>query len=137
MEDLIAELESVKEGTMELDCRIHSELLGLDFCSVLGSVREGETEYFARRPAKEGDVMECQDQYCARSYSNSLDAALDLVPTGWTVARIGQNDDKTWTAELREGLYFSYSRVVFGPSDHKAPTPALALAIAALKARLG
>lgn len=66
-------------------------------------------------------------------YTASIDAALTLVPEGWTVATICQNDDKSWFAELREGFLTSYNRVALSPV--KSSTPALALAAAALKAR--
>lgn len=60
-----------------------------------------------------------------------LDAALMLVPEGWTVATISQNDDKSWFAELREGFLTSYNRVALSPV--KSSTPALC--IAALRAQ--
>lgn len=68
------------------------------------------------------------------AFTASLDAAASLVPDGWIVANIGQNDDKTWFAELRQGHRTSYTKVVFAPKDYKAATPALALAAAALRA---
>ena len=58
---------------------------------------------------------------------------MTLVPEGWILANIGQNDDKSWYAELREGYRTSYNRVAV--SDLKTPTAALALCIAALKAK--
>lgn len=66
-------------------------------------------------------------------YTASIDAAMTLVPEGWTVAHITQNDDKSWFVELREGFLTSYTRVVMSPL--KTSTPAIALCIAALKAR--
>ena len=70
--------------------------------------------------------------YCPR-YTGSIDAALTLVPKGWRVATIGQNDNGSWWCELREGHITSYASVVFGL---KSPTAPLALCIAALKARM-
>lgn len=71
----------------------------------------------------------------ARRFSHSLDAALTLVPEGWTVARINQNDDRTWAVELRRGFLTSYTAVVFGSKEHKDPTPALGVCVASLRAR--
>ena len=67
------------------------------------------------------------------AYTASIDAAMTLVPEGWTVAHITQNDDKSWFAELREGFLTSYNRVATSPIN--TATPAIALCIAALKAR--
>lgn len=73
------------------------------------------------------------------AFTTSLDAIVALIERklpGWTVARLGQNDDKTWHAELREGYLTSYDRVAtssYRPGSRPA-TPALALCIAFLRA---
>lgn len=63
-------------------------------------------------------------------YSRSLDAALTLVPEGWFIANMFVSPDKTtlyfWCAN-NPGLGHKYRS--------GAPTPALALCIAALRAR--
>ncbi len=66
-------------------------------------------------------------------YTASLDAAMTLVPEGWTVANLSQSDTKGWWAELRQGLLSSYDKVVFGKQLNNA-TPALALCAASLRA---
>lgn len=74
-------------------------------------------------------------------YFASLDAAMSLVPEGWTVANIGQGDNKRWHVELRRGYRTSYGAVIIAPGANEsyklngAPSPALALTAACLKAR--
>lgn len=63
----------------------------------------------------------------------SLDAAMQLVPRGWTVANIGQGDDGLWWCELREGYLTSYNHVAI--SGYKINTAAQAVAASALRAR--
>jgi hypothetical protein len=68
-------------------------------------------------------------------WSDSVDAARALVERllpGWVVAQLGQNDDKTWWVELRQGYRTSYDNVAHWMSA----TPALALIAAALSARI-
>lgn len=76
-----------------------------------------------------------------------LDAAMTLVPEGWVVARIGQDDGKRWWAELRHGFITSFDEVVIGENSAWAPHwdqepplrgchgAALALCAASLRAR--
>lgn len=65
----------------------------------------------------------------------SIDAALRLVPAGWTIANFSQGDDGLWWCELREGYLTSYNRVAI--SALKIATPALAVTASALRARAG
>jgi hypothetical protein len=67
-------------------------------------------------------------------YTASLDAALTLVPEGWTFANLSQSDRKGWWCELRQGYLTSYDKVAFGSQLENA-SPALAVAAAALRAR--
>jgi hypothetical protein len=69
-------------------------------------------------------------------YSESLDAALTLVPEGWTFGNLSQSDSKGWWCELRQGHLTSYDSVAFGNQLENA-SPALAVAAAALRARAG
>jgi hypothetical protein len=73
----------------------------------------------------------------AEDYTASADAALGLVERmlpGWTVATIGQQDDKTWFCELREGYRTSYTRVAMSDRRTKPPTAPLAILDALLSA---
>jgi hypothetical protein len=73
--------------------------------------------------------------YSAPAFTASFDQALALyerVLAGWTIAHVGQRDDKSWCAELREGYQTSYGRVAISETRHK--TPALALIEAMLEA---
>jgi hypothetical protein len=44
--------------------------------------------------------------------SHPIDSLIDLIPAGWTLANLSQQDDKSWFCELREGYLTSYGRVV-------------------------
>lgn len=75
------------------------------------------------------------DPYTHWTYTASIDAALALVKRllpGWIVAQMGQNDDRTWWVELRQGHRSSYDKVALWTSKE----PALALLAAALSARI-
>ncbi len=68
-----------------------------------------------------------------RRYTASLDAAVSLVPSGWTA----------WGLRSRGGLTSFYAEIsrIHGPEDEeqavfgRGPTPALALVAAALRAQ--
>lgn len=65
----------------------------------------------------------------ARFYTNSIDSALTLVPVSWRVQDIWQSDNGNgWHAAVRIPGYEV-------GSDDLCATPAIALCIAALKAR--
>ncbi len=72
-----------------------------------------------------------QSDYIPTRYTTSLDAALTLRSSGWTIAHICEEDDKRWFAELRHGFKTSYDHVAMAG---KCATPALALCAAALRA---
>lgn len=78
----------------------------------------------------------------APSYTASIDVVLALVERvlpEWTVARIGQSDDKSWSCELRQGHLTSYSDVALGGSFFNgkltAPLSILAALLRALAAK--
>lgn len=63
---------------------------------------------------------------------------LTLVPEGWTVARIGQDDHKLWWVELRQGFATSFDNVVIAPAHgglRGCADPVLALGAAILRAK--
>jgi hypothetical protein len=69
-------------------------------------------------------------------YSSSIDAALTLVPEGWRWA-LGDRDDRTdapWAQVFRTDPE-SGEMVLFAEDDCYPDNPALALCIAALRAR--
>lgn len=71
-------------------------------------------------------------------YTSSLDAALALVPEGWTIHRLSHLSDchggcSGWIAEI----YRPADAVIPFPAEGTAQTAALALAIAAVRTRLG
>lgn len=125
--ELIARLESATEGSRGIDTEIHCFIHGWRLIEV--DARSGA---FAWEHKAQEFVS---GPLGAPYYTTSVDAALTLVPKGWTTARICENDDKSWAVELREGYLTSYTRVVFGGKNHHDRTPALALCIASLRAR--
>lgn len=66
----------------------------------------------------------------APRYTKSIDDAMTLVPEGWN-RRLSETDAGKWWSELREGYETSYNRVALASN---APSPAIALCIAALRA---
>ena len=70
----------------------------------------------------------------AFAFTTSIDAALTLVPDGWTFANLSQGDRGNWWCELRKGFLTSYSSVAIG-TQLNSTTPAFALCAAALRAR--
>ena len=107
---LLSRLEAAGEGSRELDWLVECHLRGVD----------------PERSLRHGAVDD---------YTTSLDAALTLVPDGSPVEmqiRPGQKsmaDIGVWYDE--ETPYYSVAKMVW------AATPALALCIAALRAREG
>ena len=135
MNDLIAKLESAKEGSDELDGRIWCELNGKRFKEAFESHIWHSCSVFYTEPPKRTQRV----QNKIPNYSRSLDAALTLVPEGWHVSKIAnywgyfpgpELGDKGWVAILRQ---------LRGPLEdaeaYGRPSAALALCIAALKAR--
>lgn len=100
---------------------------------------------FAALPNRYDSCSEGTYWLCSRSgrslrtaplFTSSLDAAVAAVfehLPGWTLARIGQDDNKKWHAELRQGYQTSYNTAVISAL---CPAPALAVCSALLKALL-
>lgn len=104
--DLITRLEQATEGSEKLDVAIGREWYG----------------YGPDDPL-----------WHMMPFSRSLDAALTLVPGGWRVYAIQQeylSANSLWFAGLDQLPPVRYQSVLA-----KAPTPALALCVAALRAR--
>lgn len=71
-------------------------------------------------------------------YTRSLDAALSLVPEGWTLHRLGQLSDCRggsggWIADI----YRPSDAVIPFPCEGTAQTAALALCVAGVRTRWG
>lgn len=111
---LVERLEAATEGSRELDAEI--DLLALD----LGWRAERHTRG-------------------TPNYTTSIDAALSLVPDNWSIwaLMIWRGESSTVTAmetEFKPGFGHAHSGGM-GRVETKASTPALALCIAALRAR--
>lgn len=94
-------------------------------------------------PDREGDLLfEVGAEECCNpipALTASLDAAVafkEQVLPGWIIASIGQQDDRSWAAELRKGFRTSYTHVATsgGLRRCKPPNGAIALLIATLRA---
>lgn len=141
MQDLIDKLESATEGSRELDAHLSAALLGNGayaavsefngaWCVYRGEDRSGRARVVS---SNRGDVPDVR-----LHYTTSLDAALTLVPEGdgWLIS------DKPF-AEIFRPLRVLAGRPtaladrvgVFGDKEIRKSTPALALCIAALRAR--
>ena len=113
--DLIARLEAVTEGNRELDKAIGLDVVGFDPNML---------------PTQWPDIGSPPSPW--PPYTTSLDAALTLVPAIWRVYNIKEAyiyPPNKWFACLERRREHRESMI------GKAPTPALALCIAALKAR--
>lgn len=112
MEDLIKRLEEASEGSRELDHAVHCYMV----CGLNGP-------WGAYKSAADWQKWALKGNWNSPAYTTSLDAALTLVPEGsdWTLHRV--NDGLTIWADV-------------GPiKEAWGNTPALALCIAALRAR--
>ena len=126
---LIAKLEAATEGSRELDSEI-ALFLGWKY-----EKRGNSTKAWWYRPGIENDYARSSDSYRHQwpnmSWSTSIDAALTLVPKGWT------RDVEATVPELGVDVMLGDSRQVpqmtFVTGDHKVE--AIATCIAALKAR--
>jgi hypothetical protein len=71
-------------------------------------------------------------------YTNSIDAALSLLPPGWTIHRLGQlSDCKGGTGGWLADIYRPSDAVIPFPAEGTALTAPLAVCIAAVRSRLG
>lgn len=130
LSDLIARLEAAKEGSRELDAEIAVAVF---------ETQKTDDDLIYARPCAKGDNCAPGTYWhvqrsgmslrTAFNYTTSLDAALTLVPEdlSWAVKSPGfQSLRKTFLVELESGDYQWCG---------EGWTPALALCIAALKAR--
>ena len=133
MPTLIEKLEAAGEGSRELDTRIHALLEDRDlrqdeFGRLLGRSREApHDECIMAYPNFSPDTaIPC--------YTTSLDAALTLVPEGYRLELYQSANGEWWDADLSPLGYDVDHEDGWSNGDGKAD-PALALCIAALKAR--
>ena len=118
-EDIINHLEKAEGPSHEID-------------AIIVSMDGFQIKRERNRAWRYGD-RNTQKWYNIPSYTASLDAAVALVERmlpGWTIANIGQDDGKTWHAELRKGHKTSYSTVKLAG----AAVSAIALLLALFRA---
>ena len=71
-------------------------------------------------------------------YTRSLDAAMSLVPPGWTIHRLGQlSDCRGGSSGWLVDIYRPTDAVIAFPAEGTALTAPLALCTAAVRTRLG
>ncbi len=71
-------------------------------------------------------------------YTRSIDAALTLMPQGWTLHRLGHlSDCRGGTSGWLADIYRPSDAVIPFPAEGTALTAPLALCIAAVRSRLG
>ena len=127
MKDLIAKLEAAETGSREFDAEI-AEHLGHEITWSLGGyttdANGGPTIHWKAPHHYAGMKEPCP------SYTTSIDAALTLVPEGWTptIMKWSPGPWGIWVAMSRKTGHSALSEAA-------ANTEALALCIAALKAR--
>ena len=124
MDTLIAELERATEGSRELDAKIAMALYPT-LATFRDDPERGTGHWISD---KAGPVF-------ALDYTTSLDAALTLVSEGWSLANLYDAvdpKDRPWVGVIlrRDEPRYKLPEKVLG-----APTYAMALCIAALKAR--
>lgn len=116
LSSLIERLEKATEGSRELDGEIWCAANGYEFLVWDGAgvrYRVRETGWYAAEHVK--------------PYTASLDCALTLVPEGWQW--------RAWHTPTDEGSLWGAEVNWEPPGNVYAETPALALCIAALRAR--
>ena len=134
MDDLIRRLEEATEGSAELDARVIAHLVGGDarkspfngmWCVYKGTDRKGEPRLW--QPASDAETALWQT-LGDRCPTRSIDAALLMVSGRLGMLCEARHPDmggKQWHASVHDG----------GNHSARAFTPALALVIAALRAR--
>jgi hypothetical protein len=132
---LEALLARVLEGTgpdRELDAEIAVALFGGEI--IWKTARYTMDAYPARRVQNSAYVGGYQNAGVL-AYTESLDAALTLVPDGWKVASLGESPERTnsWTVWLR---HRRGETELLGIMVKHAATPARALIAACIEARM-
>lgn len=144
---LLHRIEQATEGSRELDALIEVAAAAKDF----GALAEGYRLELEAHPdgisvnvnAMDGKHSSRQKRYAPPHYTTSLDAALTLIPEGWRVLNLSEWDAEPlrllgpWMCQVRPREHRANIFEGFGegPNCMHAPTAALALCRAALKAR--
>jgi hypothetical protein len=120
--DLIARLEAATGPDRELDAAI------AEYAGVIPEGYEIAVEHGKPQRYWWHHEDERQPYWVPSAYTASIDAALTLVPEGWAISlTVG---DQGAFAELHPRVWSGLRDILAG-----APTPALAICLAALKAR--
>jgi hypothetical protein len=139
MEDLIARLRAATGPDRELDAAIEAMLDGPAVRAAGGDIIANEAGICRwQEPPPHGSGTG-QWRAARLRYTGSLDAALTLVPEGWTW-HAGRHETGCGHAYMHNGKpHFVGVAAVPNPtrrsSEVRATTPAIALCIAALRAR--
>lgn len=125
--DLAARIEAATEGSRELDAETADTTDSVVPCACTGACNPDSLNYLGGCPS-------------VRAYTTSLDAALTLVPEGWSfsVGDLRGYDPPMWRCHLRDHRPQSLTAAGHSHIWKEGNTiagPALAICAAALKAR--
>lgn len=150
IDDLIALLEKAEAPSRELDQAIHLLVLPDDLASkiIRGDMKVHEWSLGMGGICWRSDSGSSGGTWPVRHYSSSIDAALTLVPDGWLLSELLQNHpefksitDRGWNAGVMGPVEWASpepgapDEPVFDHANGTHDHPAIALCIAALKAR--
>lgn len=144
MSDLITRLEALTGPCRECDALI--ELAVGDNGSAIQKLIDGSPHNTIDEIAKAADRESSSLWFRIPAYTASIDAAMTLLPEGWWLAGLCFNHvvfrsahDSAWGAEfggpVKWVTYDGYPEPEFPIANGQAATPAIALCIAALKAK--
>lgn len=119
LSDLLGKLEEASEGSRTLDSAI-ARYIGLT------PLQEGHCKQWCRQDGRTDLTREMYIDAWAPSYTRSLDAALTLVP------ELSELHLDWWHIQAQATIYLAGEVAI---DSETRPTPALAVVVAALKAR--
>ena len=131
--ELIEVLEAAKKGSAGLD-----RLICETAATAGAGRREGRLAGAFDREAFGGAVMELKAPSQFHAYTTSIDAALELVPEGWSWhLRALHRADRAMPPIVRAVVFNSASGMLLSSDccEAEAESPAIGLCIAALRAR--
>lgn len=130
--ELIQVLEAAKKGSPSLD-RLICETV-----ATAGSDRREDRLWAFDREACGSTVMELDAPSRVRAYTTSVDAALELVPDGWSWhIRVLYRSDRAMPPMVRAVVFNNATGMILA-SDYceaEAESAAIGLCVAALRAR--
>lgn len=141
MTDLIQRLEAATEPSRKLDTEIYAKLSHFSVGNIAVDIGIEDDEHIRLFMADRSDRVLNLGSFKSPSFTESVDAALTLIPPGWDV-RESDSNGGLWRVVLGRGddNHPSYREVWSWPGDRDRgifhrKSLALAITIAALKAK--